>query len=297
MNAIISRENQILTAINNVKSLIIIFFRYELDPDDGYISKIISGVFRSTKNRTNQQNKVSQRPPIPKHFHNKHHVSKYTEPLTVYQLSTNSHEIEKAPYDVSSSQGSRQHLTETTQIQATTLAQQQYHHTSVKNRPYEAFIEDYSAYNTVPQNVVKVNPIITYTQNTIGENILSSTDNPRMAHLTETNSIRKSNNTLVTGFLQELQGTTQQSQSSSQLPSTPDNVDVDYSIISLFKILNDFKRAKEAIGSTPDHQYYVQSGIEDGLDANTYNEQHQKGSLIIIMIRYKYTNTTNVSLS
>lgn len=269
-----------------------LIFRYELDPDDGYISKIISGVFRSTKNRTNQQKKVPQRQPIPNHFHNKHHVSKYTAPLTVYQLSTNSHKLEKVPIDeLSSSQGSRQHLTEITQIQATTLAQSQYHQTSVKNRPYDALAEDYtdSAYNTVPQNIVKENPIITYTQNTIGQNILSSTDNPLISHSTETNSIRNSNNTLVTGFLQKLQDTNQQSQ--SQLPSTSDNVDVDYSIISLFKILNDFKRAKEALGSTPDHQYYVQSDDKGASkDANTYDEQHQKGSLII-MIRYEYMNT------
>lgn len=263
-------------------------FRYELDPDDGYISKIISGVFRSTKNRTNQQKKAPQSQPLPKHYYDKQNVSKYTETPAIYHYSTNSYELDNVPiggleptsenpYHISiSTQDIRQHLTETTQIQVPALARSQYQQSHVKNRPTDVLIEDYTnpSYKVLPQGVAKVNPVITYTPNTVSESTVLPTENPLVSHTAETTLIRNSNNTLLTELLQKFQGSTQQQ---SQLASNPDNVDVDYSIISLFKILNDFKRAKEIVGSSPDHQFYIESGAKDTLDDNSFNENAQKG--------------------
>lgn len=278
-------------------------FRYELDPDDGYISKIISGVFRTTKNRSNQQKGVPQRQLHPQHLHDKHLVPKYTEPSAVYRFSTNSYELGNVPIDENdstsgnsyrnfiSSQNTRQHLTETTQIQAPALVPPQYHRSPVKNQPYDVLIEDYadSTYKSVPQTLAKVNPIITYTQNLIGEDTVAvaPTDNPLIGRTTETNSIRNRNNTFLSELLQKLHGPTQHQ---SQLTSSSDNVEVDYSIISLFKILNDFKRTKEIIGSSPDHQHYVQSGANDALDENIDNSKDKpvKGLRNIISIHIRH---------
>lgn len=80
----------------------------------------------------------------------------------------------------------------------------------------------------------------------------------------------------MTEILQKLQGTTQQQ---SQTSFNPDNVEVDYSIISLFKILNDFKKSKNIIGSPPEHQYYTQSDAKDVLDDDIYNEKPEKGPI------------------
>lgn len=172
-------------------------------------------------------------------------------------------------------QQTRQHLTETTQIQPPGLSL--HLQSPVENSPFEGYTE--SSIKVVPQAVAKVNPVTTYRPDLITEIAVSSTDSPLLIHTTETNFIENSNNTLLTELLQKLQGTTQPQ---SQLSSNRDHVDVDYSIVSLFKILNDFKRAKEIVGSPPDHQYYVQSDSELAVDYS--HEKPLNGS-----INMKYT--------
>lgn len=167
-------------------------------------------------------------------------------------------------------QQTRQHLTETTQIQPPALSL--HFQSPVKNSPYKGYTE--SAFKAVAE----VKPVTTYRPDLIAEIAVSSTDSPLSIHTTETNFIENSNNTLLTELLQKLHGTTQpQSQSSSNR----DHVDVDYSIVSLFKILNDFKRAKEIVGSSPDHQYYVQSDTEHAVD-----DSHEKPLTGSINIKY-----------
>lgn len=280
----------------NIKINYRISFRYELDPDDGYISKIISGIFRSTKNRTNQQKKAPQRQSLLKRTHTKQHAPKQLEPTASYHFSTNSYEFDaipiggleltsKNPLSTSvSSHDARQHLTETTRIRVPALTHSKYNQPLLENRPFD--VEDYidSNYKTVP--VTKPNSVITYTQNSIGENAVSPTGTPLISYTTETNSIHNSNNTLLTEILQKLQGTTQQQ---SQISSNLDNVEVDYSVISLFKILNDFKKSKNIIGSPPEHQYYVQTGAKDVLDDNIYNEKPVKGPITLRYARYSIT--------
>lgn len=249
-----------------------------MDPDDGYISKIYPDVFHTTKSRTNQQQKIPQRQHLLEQFHNRNkvHVPKNTESPAVYKFSTNSYKFDNVPFGGSTSenpyrisvisQDTRQHLTETTQIQAPALAHTQYHQLPSNHPPYDVIIKDYnsqSAYNVIPQVVAKVNPVIIYTQNSNGETSVAPTEMPMISHMTDANLISHSNNTLLTDLLRKLQGT---SQLQSQLSSDPDNVDVDYSIISLFKVLNDYKKAKDIIVRPPEKKYYAQSDIKDALE-------------------------------
>lgn len=218
-----------------------------------------------------------------KQFQNKHHVPKYPLPSNIYHLSTNSYEFEKpltgelestsenpTRHISLSLQDTRQHLTETTRMQPPVFGL--YVQSPIKNPPYEDYTD--SAFKIVPQTIAQVNPVTPYTPNSIAEIAVPPTDSPVTISTTKTTFIDNHNDTLLTELIQKLQGN---NQPQSQLSSDPDHVDVDYSIISLFKILNDFKRAKGIIGSSPDHQYYVQSDDKDAVDDS--HESPQNGSI------------------
>lgn len=251
-----------------------------MDPDDGYISKISPEVFRSIMNPTNQQNKVS----LLKRFHDKHHVIENAELPATYHSFTDSYELDhtpiggqtttsERPYHIAV-QDTRQHLTEVPQIQAPTLDNSQYYQLPVKNGSYDIFFGDYtdSTYKILPQMIAKVNPVTAYTQNAVDENAVTLSYTPLKSQTSGT--IGDPDNTFLTDLLQKLKSTTQRQ---SQLSTNSDNVDVDYSIISLFKIVNDFKRAKEMVGSSANQQFHIPTGAKNSMHYNTSNGKSLKG--------------------
>lgn len=215
------------------------------------MSRIISGVLRSMKNRTNQLKKEQQKQFVP---NNSYESPKYKKLQNIYKFSpmTNSYDILPITPNhlLSSPQSTREHLTETTHIRSATLHNS--HIQPIENLPYTVSAQ---APTIIPQTEEQLNPVPIYTQNSIGENIFSPTIEPNPTQSADQNIT----NTLLTD------------------PFERDNVDVDYSVISLFKILNDFRRANGIVGSPPNHQYYVESNSENTLGYNNHGKKPQKG--------------------
>lgn len=211
--------------------MITLFYSYELDPNDGYASKIPQSAYRLIKHRPNhsggKMNRYSAYRTI--------QLVPSTTPIPVkITTSAPDYEYHKAPvheYVVTTerplvgpvtTQATRQHLTETTQIQGPTLST--YVPPFNNHKPYA----DVYKVNRFNNNLPKYRPVTTlkplnsvYVQPTIEYPIHASQN---FTHFNSSLSI----------ILKKLQ-------QANQLPQTitPDNID--YSIKTLVKILNNLK--------------------------------------------------------
>lgn len=220
-------------------------FSYELDPNDGYASRIPQNAYRLTKHRHHYPGEklnryspyrtiqlVPSSTPIPVKITTSEPDYKYQKASPVQDYVVTSESPILGPV---TTQATRQHLTETTQIQGPTL--------STYVPPYHKQYTDgykFSKLSSLP----KFKPITTLKPT----NLVYGRPTIEYPVLTHQN---------LTSFNSSLAIILKKLQQANQLPQTitPDNID--YSIKTLVKILNNLKSQHV---SEPPSQHYSEDG-------------------------------------